>query len=109
MFDHQHRFCPLPRSCAGFACRLLFSSEFYDPSPHMRRVIRFISQQFPFWNATGGRDHVFWLARDKGVLIAPAVCCRCFVLPTILQCRFNVDSLCKDPRESMKDWPACDQ
>ena len=46
--------------------RLLFSTEFYDPAPHMRRVIRFISRQYPFWNATGGRDHVFWLARDKG-------------------------------------------
>ena len=46
--------------------RLLFSTEFYDPAPHMRRVIQFISQQYPFWNATGGRDHVFWLARDKG-------------------------------------------
>jgi hypothetical protein len=34
----------------------------------MRRVIRFISQQYPFWNATGGRDHVFWLARDKGAV-----------------------------------------
>jgi len=73
--------------------RLLFSTEFYDPVPHMRRVIRFISQQYPFWNATGGRDHVFWLARDKGALSVSCSRVVTSVFPLCLLCAAGISSV----------------
>jgi hypothetical protein len=33
---------------------------------HASNVVQHIRQVHPFWNRTGGRDHVFWFTLDRG-------------------------------------------
>lgn len=45
---------------------LRYTVEFFDPVPHMRKVIAYLREKHPFYDATAGRDHVWFLSRDKG-------------------------------------------
>ncbi|KXZ54166.1 hypothetical protein GPECTOR_5g263 [Gonium pectorale] len=48
------------------------------PGDHFSRVIRWVRQSFPFWNVTGGRNHVLSSTNDRG-------CCDLYRLGSELQ------------------------
>ena len=43
-----------------------------DLAQPMRRAVRYISHNFPFWNATGGKDHVFFIFGERQTCLVPA-------------------------------------
>ncbi|KAI8471154.1 MAG: exostosin family-domain-containing protein [Monoraphidium minutum] len=48
-----------------------YSSNIGDVLPHLRRVMAYVRDALPFFNATGGRDHVLWLPNDRGACFIP--------------------------------------
>lgn len=43
-----------------------YTGNIQPDSGHLRVVVRYVRERFPFWNRTGGRDHVVWLSGDRG-------------------------------------------
>ncbi|KAG2454702.1 hypothetical protein HYH02_000539 [Chlamydomonas schloesseri] len=44
-----------------------YSGNVASPALIVRRVIAHLKAEYPFWDAMGGRNHVFWASNDRGV------------------------------------------
>ena len=42
------------------------SSNVGDPTPHLNKVIDYVKHTYPYWNASGGLDHIIWTSGDRG-------------------------------------------
>jgi hypothetical protein len=51
---------PPPPTASAANCNPIAAAE------HVKHVITYIKQAYPFWNRTQGRDHMFWMTGDKG-------------------------------------------
>ena len=47
-----------------------FQGAWGNPEVHYRTA-RYVSQAYPYWNASGGRDHLWAVARDAGACATP--------------------------------------
>ncbi|KAG1660173.1 hypothetical protein FOA52_005273 [Chlamydomonas sp. UWO 241] len=48
-----------------------YSSNNFDPAPHMKRVVEWVSETYPFYNRSKGKDHFMWFTGDHGACEAP--------------------------------------
>ena len=64
---HQARQTVSPLTNPHLHSRFTFADAGGPALPHMERVRRYIAAQYPFWNASGGRDHAWWLTGDLGM------------------------------------------
>ncbi|KAL1525144.1 hypothetical protein AB1Y20_020015 [Prymnesium parvum] len=44
----------------------------WDPRQYLAHVVRFIASRYPFWNRTGGADHIFFTSQDMGGCWVPS-------------------------------------
>jgi len=42
-----------------------YTSNLGDPEFHVTRVAEYVQEHFPYWNRTGGRDHIVWVPGDR--------------------------------------------
>ncbi|GAX86293.1 hypothetical protein CEUSTIGMA_g13705.t1 [Chlamydomonas eustigma] len=48
-----------------------YAGNLGNPLPHLRKVVKYISTTYPFWNRTGGKDHFWWMTGDQGACWMP--------------------------------------
>ncbi|KAI8466470.1 MAG: exostosin family-domain-containing protein [Monoraphidium minutum] len=53
------------------AAAYAYASNTGDAAPHLRRVMAYVRDTHPFFNRSGGRDHVLWLPGDRGACWLP--------------------------------------
>jgi len=43
-----------------------YAGNLGNPNFHVTRTINYVREEFPYWNRTGGRDHIIWTPGDRG-------------------------------------------
>ncbi len=55
-----------PRVSDVHPCRFTFADNLGFNQRHAARVVDWIRQTYPYWNASGGSDHILWWPGDQG-------------------------------------------